>query len=236
MNNAPRIATYNEQPLHAALKVWYAGPEDRLEMPLDGYVIDVVKDDLLVEIQTANFSSIKSKLRSLTEHHRVLLVYPLPRDKWLVKRWDAEDPEAKIERRKSPKHGKPQEIFEELVSFPNLIARETFAVEIAWTHEEEVRHRDRRRGWRRHGWVVDERRLIDVVDQQRFESPADFAPLLPETLADGFTTRDLSDIMSRGRRFGQQMAYCLRKMGVIESVGKRGRSRLYARSRQFTRT
>jgi hypothetical protein len=84
--------------------------------------------------------------------------------------------------------------------------------------------------------VVDERRLIDVVDQQRFETPVDFAPLLPETLADGFTTRDLSDVMGRGRRFGQQMAYCLRKMGVIERIGKRGRSRLYARSRQFKRT
>ncbi len=202
---------------------------------MEGYVIDVVRNGCLIEIQTGNFSSIKSKLRALTVQHRVLLVYPLPRMKWLVKRWDVNDPDAKVERRKSPKRGKPHEIFEELVSFPNLIARDTFAIEIAWTHEEELRHRDRRRGWRRHGWVVDERRLIDVVDRQRFEIPGDFASLLPDTLPDGFTTRDLSNTMGRGRRFGGQMAYCLRKMGLIQRVGKRGRAPLYARSERFYR-
>ena len=235
MTDAPRISTYNEQPLHAALKAWYAGPEDRLEVPLDGYVIDVVRDDCLVEIQTANFSSIKSKLRALTQRHKVLLVYPLPKEKWLLKRWDPGDPDAKIERRKSPKRGKPSEIFEELVSFPDLISRENFAIEIAWTQEEELRHRDKRRGWRKHGWVVDERRLVDVIGQQRFEKPSDFAPLLPATVGDKFTTKDLSAATARGRRFGGQMAYCLRKMGLIERIGKRGRAHLYARSALFNK-
>ena len=233
MTDTPGINTYNEYPLHAALKTWYAGPDGQVEVPLDGYIIDVVRDDWLIEIQTGNFSSIQSKLRALTERYRVLLVYPLPTEKWLLKRWNMDDPEGKTERRKSPKRGKPNEIFEELVSFPNLISRDTFAIEIAWTREEELRHRDRRRGWRRGGWVVDERRLIDVVAQQRFETPDDFSPLLPETLADGFTTRDLSTATGRGRRFGRQMAYCLRKMGLIERIGKRGRAPVYARSQRF---
>jgi len=200
---------------------------------VDGYVIDVVREDRLIEIQTANFSSIKSKLWALTEKHCVLLVYPLPKEKWLVKRWNLEDPDSKTERRKSPKHGKPHEIFEELVSFPDLISRDNFEIEIAWTREEELRHRDKRRGWRRHGWVVDERRLIDVIGQQRFEKPSDFASLLPATVGDNFTTKDLSAATARGRRFGGQMAYCLRKMGLIERIGKRGRAYLYARSASF---
>ncbi len=236
MTDAPCITTYNEQPLHAALKAWYAGSDDRVEVPLDGYVIDVVRDDCLIEIQTANFSSIKSKLRALTRDYRVLLVYPMPREKWLMKRWNPDDPKAKVERRKSPKRGASQEIFEELVSFPDLISRDTFAVEIAWTHEEELRHRDTRRGWRRHGWVVDERRLIEVVAQERFETPGDFAGLLPEDLDDGFTTKDLSDATARGRRFGRQMAYCLRKMGLIERIGRQGRAPLYARTALFAQT
>jgi hypothetical protein len=235
LTDAPSITTYNEQPLHAALKAWYAGPDDRLEVPVDGYVIDVIRDDWLIEIQTANFSSIKSKLRALTRDHRVLLVYPIPREKWLVKRWDPKDSEARVERRKSPKRGEPHEIFAELVSFPDLILQDTFAVEIAWTREEELRHRDKRRGWRRHGWVVDERRLIEVVAQERYETAGDFTRLLPNDLNDGFTTRDLSGVTSRGRRFGQQMAYCLRKMGLIERIGNRGRAPLYARSALFKR-
>jgi hypothetical protein len=35
------------------------GREDRFEVPVDGFVIDIVRDDLLIEIQTRNFSSLK---------------------------------------------------------------------------------------------------------------------------------------------------------------------------------
>jgi hypothetical protein len=53
------IGLLNEKPLHASLKQWYARPGDRFEVPVDGFVIDVVRDDLLIEIQTRNFSSLK---------------------------------------------------------------------------------------------------------------------------------------------------------------------------------
>ena len=56
------IGLLNENPLHAALKEWYAQPEDQLEVSVAGFVIDVVQGDLLVEIQTGNFASVKSKL------------------------------------------------------------------------------------------------------------------------------------------------------------------------------
>ena len=45
------INTYNEKSLHADLKQWYAQPADQLEVPVDGYVIDLVRGDLLVESQ-----------------------------------------------------------------------------------------------------------------------------------------------------------------------------------------
>ena len=37
------IGLLNEKPLHAALKEWYAQPEDRFEVSVDGFVIDVVQ-------------------------------------------------------------------------------------------------------------------------------------------------------------------------------------------------
>ena len=57
-----QIGTLNENPLHAALKAWYARPGDRIEVPVDGFIVDIVRDDLLVEIQTGNFSAVKEKL------------------------------------------------------------------------------------------------------------------------------------------------------------------------------
>ena len=65
------IGSLNEKPLHASLKKWYARPEDRFEVEVDGFVIDIVRDDQLLEIQTGNFASIRSKLKKLVRSHRV---------------------------------------------------------------------------------------------------------------------------------------------------------------------
>src|SRR5919106_3118329 len=81
----PGIGLINEKPLHASLKQWYARPGDRFEVPVDGFVIDIVRDDLLIEIQTRNFASIKSKLTKLVCCHKVRLVYPIVQEKWIVR-------------------------------------------------------------------------------------------------------------------------------------------------------
>ena len=122
------IGVLNEKPLHAGLKKWYARPGDRLEVPIDGFVVDIVRDDLLIEIQTANFSSVKQKLIDLVSRHRVRLVYPIAREKWLVKL--PREGENERSRRKSPKRGRIEEVFRELVSFPELLAERNFSLEV----------------------------------------------------------------------------------------------------------
>src|SRR6185295_18613276 len=79
------IGLLNEKPLHASLKQWYARPGDRFEVPVDGFVIDIVRDNLLIEIQTRNLSAISSKLSRLTQTHQVRLIYPIVKEKWIVR-------------------------------------------------------------------------------------------------------------------------------------------------------
>src|SRR5919205_2984155 len=102
------IGLLNEKPLHASLKQWYARPGDRFEVPVDGFVIDIVRDDLLIEIQTRNFSSIKSKLNKLARSHRVRLIYPIVHEKWIVRL--ATDNGHGTIRRKSPKRGRLEDL------------------------------------------------------------------------------------------------------------------------------
>lgn len=222
------ISTFNEKPLHAALKEWYARPDDQLEVPVGGFIADIVRGDLLIEIQTASFASLKRKLLELTAHHPVRLVYPIARQKWIVKL--AEDGHSRLSRRKSPKRGMVEDVFAELVSFPTLLASPNFSLEVLLIQEEEVRRHDPARRWRRQGWVTHERRLLEVVDRQRFETPADLAALLPPTLPEPFTTSDLAASLPRPRRLAQRMAYCLREMQVIDPVGKQGNAILYVRA------
>ncbi len=223
------IGTLNEGPLHAALKAWYAKPGDRTEVAVDGYVVDLVRGDQLVEVQTAGLAAIKAKLLDLVPRHPLRLVYPLARAKWIVKL--AGDLETQSSRRKSPKRGALVEVFSELVSFPHLLAHPNFALEVLFIHEEEVRRHEPGRAWRRRGWVTHERRLLDVVGRRRFESPTDLGELLPADLAEPFTTADLAGALGRGRWLAQKMAYCLREMGALEVVGKQGRAFLYTRAR-----
>jgi len=219
------IGLLNERPLHAALKRWYAQPDDRFEVPVDGFVIDLVRGDLLIEIQTGNFSAVKEKLFELVTHHPVRLVYPVAHEKWIIKL--AREGEGRAKRRKSPKRGEVEEVFRELVSFPELLLERNFSLEILLIQEEEVRRYDGKHRWRRRGWVTEERRLLAVVDQQRFEDPTDVRALMPRGLPQQFTTSDLAEAMEKPRWLAQKMAYCLRKMSVITQVGKRGRSVLY---------
>lgn len=222
------IGSLNEKPLHAALKQWYAGPGDQFEVPVDGFIIDIVQRDLLVEIQTRSFASMKRKLIRLTAAHNVRLLHPIAQEKWIVKQ--APNGGGTAIRRKSPKRSGLEHIFSELVAFPKLIAHPNFSLMVVLIHEEELRRYDPKRAWRRKGWVTEERRLLKVVDRRLFESPQDLCALIPSGLAEPFTTSDLAAAIGKPRRLAQQMAYCLREMGAIAPVGTRSRAILYERA------
>ena len=219
------IGLLNEKPLHASLKQWYARPGDRFEVPVDGFVIDIVRDSLLIEIQTRNFASIHSKLSRLTRSYEVRLVYPVVQEKWIVRQ--AIGKRGTVVRRKSPKRGRLEDLFRELVSIPRLLANPNFSFEVLTIREEEVRRYDgRRRRWRRKGWVLEGRRLLEVVDRRLFVKPADWLAFVPEGLQ-SFTTKDVAEIAATDRDLAQKVAYCLRHARMIEVIGRQGRANLY---------
>lgn len=221
------IHTYSEKSLHQALKSWYAQPGDQLEVAVDGYVIDLVRGSLLIEIQTRNFAAIRRKLTALLSGHPVRLVHPIAAQRWIVK----VDEHGEISRRKSPKRGVLAHVFAELVYLHTLMDRPHFSLDILLVHDEEVRCNDGKGSWRRKGWSICDRRLLDVVDHQLFVSPQEFLRLLPSGLPDSFTTADLADGLRQPRRVAQRMAYCLKHMGVVQVVKKEGNSFVYEVSR-----
>ena len=218
------IGLLNEKPLHASLKQWYAQPGDRFEVAVEGFVIDIVRDDLLLEIQTGNFASIKSKLTNLVRSHRIRLIYPIAQEKWIVQL--AKDDSSGFTRRKSPKRGRVEDLFWEMVNIPQLVSNRNFSLEVLMIREEEARRYEGKRKWRRRGWVTEERRLLEVVDQRLFEESADWLAFLPEGL-ESFTARDLAAAIDIRRELAQKMAYFLRKVRVIKLIGRRGRANLY---------
>ena len=225
MEKKNQIGTLNEKPLHAALKSYLAEPGDLIEETIDGYVIDIVQNGLLVEIQTGNFSSIKRKLLDLSDNHQIKLVYPITYEKWIIKL--PENGDGQLQRRKSPKRGRFVDVFNGLVSFPQLVKSKNFSLEILMIQEEEIRRYVGERLWRNRGWVVEERRLLAVIDKLEIDSPENVLNLIPSDLPDPFTTLELARSMDIPRWLAQKTAYCLNQIGLSKFIGRRGRSKLY---------
>jgi hypothetical protein len=220
------IGTLNEGPLHAALKQHYARPGDLIEETVCGYVVDILRARQILEIHTGGFSSLKRKITTLLKDHSVRLICPVACERWIVKL--PSEQSQKPNRRRSPKHSGCEGIFEKLVSIPELLAHPRFELEVVSTREEEIRQFDGRRGRRKRGWVVVERRLLEIVESQVMREPGDLLRLIPHTLPQQFQTRDLVAMQGWSRRLAQQAAYCLRKSGEASVVGKSGNAIVYS--------
>jgi hypothetical protein len=218
------IGLLNEKPLHAALKEWYRQDGDQVEVPLEGFVVDLVHEGRLIEIQTRGFSSMRRKFDRLLDHHPILLVYPVAAKKWIVK---LDENGSEDSRRRSPKRGIPADVCAELVSFPSLLSHPNFTLEVALIEEDEIRRPDAKRGWRRGGFVIEERRLVSVLDTVDICSPGGLLDLVPRGMPDPFTTADLASGLGRSRHLAQEVAYCLRVSGAVETVGRDKRGILY---------
>lgn len=220
-----RIGTQKENSLHASMKDYYLRPGDNVEVEIGRYIVDIVRGERLIEIQTTNFHALKAKIEYLLQDYHVRVVHPIPRDRWILRL--GKDGELKS-RRKSPKHGRPEDLFDELVGLVNLVGNPHFSLEVTLIQDEVVWIDDGRGSWRRKGWSVADRKLIKVLDTFLYERPLDYLSLLPRSFEGPFTNADLSKALKIRRRLAEKMTYCLRKMGVIETVGTRQRFNLYS--------
>lgn len=222
------IGELNERSLHRALKARYAGAHGATEQSVDGFVVDVIAGGRIIEIHTSGFGPLQHKLARLAERHPVTLVYPVARDRYIVK--TAADPDTPAKRRKSPRHGSVYDVFHALAGIPAMLAHPNITLDVVMTVEDEVRAPDGRTGWRRRGWSRRDRRLLDVVEICTITSMADLFDLLDADLPEPFTTMDLASAMKSTRRLGQLAAYCFREAGVTEVCGKNGNTRVYRRA------
>lgn len=214
----------NETHLHSSVKKWYAIPGDRFEVRVDGSIIDIVRENLLIEVQTCNFSMLHKKLKKLLKGHTVRLVYPVPAVKWIT---TLKNGGKLTTRRKSPRKGIPQDIFYELVRVPDLINNDNFSIDILMIVEEEFRLDDGNGSWRRRGVSIFDRDLVDVADQIHLSSPMDYFKFIPQDIKEPFTNNELSHALNMNINLTRKMTNCMKKIGIIEETGKVKNEKLF---------
>ena len=211
-----------EQSLHSQLKEHYARPGDEVEGRVGGYVADIIRGDQLIEIQTGNFQGeFRGKIRELLGSHRLHVVYPVAERKWIIRQEGG-----RRTRRVSPRRGRVEELFNELVYAPDLPKVPGFSLEVALIEAEEDQE-VKWRGRRRTRYRATDRRLLRVVASRTFSRPEDYLSLLPEGLETAFTARELTRRTGLRITLARRMVYCLAKMGLIREVGTVARAKLY---------
>lgn len=218
------IGKLNESSLHNSLKYHYSSNPENHERKVMDYIVDILTDNEIIEIQTANLGSIRKKLSNLVKRSEVRLVYPLPVIKYIVK---FNNQGKEISRRKSPKTNTLFHSFRELLRVPHLLNHPNFKLEVLFTEEEEHWIDDGKGSWRRKGWSRVNRKLLAIQSSVLLAEKTDFLDVFPEELPDKFTTSDIHANLNIPKHQAQQLCYTYRKAGFIEQIGKQGRSHLY---------
>lgn len=218
-----------ETSLHQQLKAHYAGDDGEVEVRHGRYRIDVVRDDLLIEVQHGGLAAIRDKIRKLCDEHRVLVVKPIVTRRRIIK-LDRQGGEV-VSRRWSPKRGAAVDIFDDLVHFTRAFPHKRLTLEVPLVEVEELRYpgHGRRRRWRKNDFVVEDQLLADVGETLQFKRASDLWKLVPGKLPKPFDTAELAEALGAPRWIAQRAAYCLREMGAARQVGKRKGAWLYER-------
>lgn len=214
-----------ETTLHQQLKAVYCDDPEMREVVVDGYRIDAVIGDELIEVQQAGLGQIREKVRDLLSTHQVRVVKPLALRKVLVRR---KRRGGRIEStRVSPKHDTLLDIFDELVHFCTVFPHRRLTLEVLLTEQVEHRIGQRKRRWRDKGYRVEDRQLVSIVERHTLRTRADLRSLLPDGLPQPFTTADIAREAGIPRWLAQKAAYCLRTTGTAMLDGKSGNALLY---------
>lgn len=218
------IGTLGEKTLHAVVKNYVEPDEDYHEVPLEGYVADVYRDGHVYEIQTANFNTMRGKLKAFLPLYPVTIVYPVPAVKWI--NWLDEETGEVTERHKSPKKGTPQAVFRELYRIKSFLKDPNLSIRILLMDVEEYRllngwSENRKKGSSRHDRIP-----VELVEDLTLECPMDYRMLVPPEL-EQFTSKEYAKAVKLTVNRAQTALNVLFHLGVVDRVGKTGNSYLY---------
>jgi hypothetical protein len=216
------IGTHNESSLHKSLK-WRYAYSGKTEEAWEGFVCDAIgHDGEAVEIQTGNFTVLKTKIPAMAEKGKVRLIYPVIVNKTL----ELYDSGGELVcRKKSPRKGKIWDIFRELIYAPGLVGLKRLSVELALVDATERRRDDGKGSWRRRGVSIEDKILDSWRESIVLKKKSDWRRFLP--IKGEFTVRELATAAHIRQNLARKTLYVLVKAGIAEKVQKEGRSWLF---------
>lgn len=218
------IGTLGEKTLHAVLKEYYEPYEENHEIKVGSFVADIVGENGIIEIQTANFGKLIKKLDVFLEYCNVTVVYPMAAVKHLV--WLDGDTGELIEKRKSPKRATIYDAADELYVIRYALDNPRFHLKLCMLELEETRFVGKGKKNRREGSLRVDRVPIALLDEVEFDCPDDYTKFIPEGLPEEFTCKDFAKLCKTHTGNARRVINMLIYLEKICFVGK-GKNREY---------
>lgn len=221
------IGTLKEKTLHSVVKSYIEPDEQKQEIKLGRYYVDILNETGITEVQTQNFNLLRKKLDTFLPEHTVTIAYPMVATKWLF--WIDEETGEVSKKRKSPLKGTYYRCFHELYKIKQYLTDSNLKIRLMLINMEEYRllngwSSDKKRGSSRHDRVPTE-----VVEEYIIEKQEDYQKLIPLTLGKTFTSKDFAKETKLSPKLTQCGMNVLHYVGAIERIGKQGRAYLYKR-------
>lgn len=219
------IGTLSEKTVHAILKNYYEPDEDHQEIPIENYVADIYRDGEIIEIQTRQFNRMRDKLNTFLSLYPVTIIYPIPRQKWLI--WIDEESGELSQKRKSPSRGTPYIAFEELYKIKMYLKDPNLRIKLVMMDIEEYKmlngwSKDKKKGSTRYDRIP-----LEIVEEIDIKFREDYMQLVPYELPAEFTSKEFASSAHINISLAQTALNILYHVGILTRIGKRGNQYLY---------
>lgn len=219
------IGTLSEKTVHAILKLYYAPDTDMHEIPIESYVADIFTGKEIIEIQTRQFNKLREKLSVFLEQYPVTIVYPIPRQKWLI--WIDEETGSLSKPHKSPTKGTVYQVFPELYKIKPFLKNPNLHLKLVLLDMEEYRllngwSYDKKRGSHRYDRIPSA-----FVEEVCVEEVRDYMQFVPYELEEEFISEEFAKAAHISKALAQTVLNILTDIECVKRIGKRGHSILY---------
>jgi len=220
LTRAGSIGTQQERWIHQAIKYYLSNDPMTHEIAMDGYVVDVLLDGEIYEVQTGAVWKLTSKLSHFLPHYPVHVVIPLVYKKTIM---TLNEYGIKLSERRSPRVAKLQHIALVIEPLFSMLNHPNLSVMVMMIEVDE---------YRRKSEMVDKKLWTERIPKgspvvYTFRKPDDYRLFLPETLPHQFTRVDYQTYVRLSPNAAMAMMRLLNVVGLIDQVGKLGRYHLY---------
>ncbi|MCM1298826.1 MAG: HAD family hydrolase [Firmicutes bacterium] len=219
------IGTLNEKNIHAALKNYYSEEYDQ-EARIGSFYADIIGENGIIEIQSANWGKLNKKLDVMLDACHVTAVYPFEKR---VKAVSADDVTGEILREGNWRNLKDlTKFFLELYRIKSFLTNPNLTVAIAELETERINYVSSKTGKRRKkgSYSKTPKALLREI---HLEKPEDYLELLPsgieKQLPAEFSVKELQALIkpTDAKLTLEIFGY----LGLTEKCGKRGNAELY---------